>query len=287
MPQDMMKRLNDSFIEGMWAFGRIIPGTRLERWPDATVISSDIPVTMCNIVMVMERPADPVGLVRRAHAFFGPRKEWEILSMSDLSDTVGPAAVGSGMVGGHDMPGLLLDPIPARPTSTLSVTTRHVTTPDELHDFHVVGTESFRFPMMWMRVSFPRVPDRDGKGEGVPQLFVCYDNGVPVATSALVVTNGIGGIYFVGTKEKVRKRGYGTMATWAAIEASREQGCDACFLQASELGLPVYERIGFRMVVDYPEWQSRVHGLNRLRSAGALVRLMLRLRFGHKVPQEE
>ena len=81
--------------------------------------------------------------------------------------------------------------------------------------------------------------------------YVGYLDGTPVATAQLVVSDGVGGLYYVGTAETHRKRGFGERITRAAIAAGAEQGCDMFSLQASPLGRPVYERIGFRQVAEY------------------------------------
>jgi GNAT superfamily N-acetyltransferase len=178
-----------------------------------------------------------------------------LMASSHLKDVMGPAVEANGMVAGRDDPGMLLEPIPSRPAGSSTVTVRHVTTLEGLQDFQDVAAGIF-FPMSTLKRMFPSIPDREGSGEGGPQLFVCYDNGKPVATSMLLVSLGLGGIFFVGTREEARKRGYGTAATWAAVLAARQEGCDACFLTASDVGLPIYERMGFRKVLKYLQWHT-------------------------------
>jgi ribosomal protein S18 acetylase RimI-like enzyme len=58
----------------------------------------------------------------------------------------------------------------------------------------------------------------------------------------------VAGIYAVATDEPMRGRGYGRALTLAAMHAGREMGLDTAVLMASELGQPVYRRIGFREV---------------------------------------
>ncbi len=61
----------------------------------------------------------------------------------------------------------------------------------------------------------------------------------------------------VATIEAARGRGYGTAMTWAAI-ADAAPGVEIAVLQASALGRPVYERMGFRMVVEYDELEGSI-----------------------------
>jgi GNAT superfamily N-acetyltransferase len=53
------------------------------------------------------------------------------------------------------------------------------------------------------------------------------------------------GVYNVGTPEAARGRGIGTALTVATLLDARAAGCRVAALQSSELGLRVYERLGF------------------------------------------
>ncbi len=88
-------------------------------------------------------------------------------------------------------------------------------------------------------------------GFGAPsplRTFLASFEGEPAATAALVLNAGIAGIYCVATLEAFRGRGLGTAVTVAALAAAREAGYEVGALQASTMGRPVYERIGFREV---------------------------------------
>lgn len=69
-----------------------------------------------------------------------------------------------------------------------------------------------------------------------------------VATSALYTGTGLAGIYAVGTVPAARGRGYGRALTAAALREGRRRGYDSAALLSSELGEPVYRRLGFREV---------------------------------------
>lgn len=77
---------------------------------------------------------------------------------------------------------------------------------------------------------------------------------VIVASSGLFTGTGVAGIYSVATAETHRGRGYGGALTSAALETGRDLGFDTAVLMASEMGTPVYRRLGFREV-------GRVHFL--------------------------
>jgi hypothetical protein len=83
--------------------------------------------------------------------------------------------------------------------------------------------------------------------------FNAYLDGEVASTAALIVSDRVAGIYNVATPERFRRRGLGEAATRAAVVEGRRLGCTTTTLQASELGYPIYERMGYRTVV---VWQS-------------------------------
>lgn len=80
--------------------------------------------------------------------------------------------------------------------------------------------------------------------------FIGLLDGTQVATTSLLVAGGAAGIYNVATIEAARRRGIGAAMTAAAIHRGAERGLGLASLQASEMGRPIYERLGFRHVCD-------------------------------------
>ena len=69
-----------------------------------------------------------------------------------------------------------------------------------------------------------------------------------VSTSGLFTGAGVAGIIAVATHPDWRGRGFGRALTAAAIEAGRQAGFDTASLMASDMGQPVYRRLGFEEV---------------------------------------
>jgi GNAT superfamily N-acetyltransferase len=81
-------------------------------------------------------------------------------------------------------------------------------------------------------------------------------DGVPVASASLMVAGGAAGIYNVATLAPARGRGIGAAMTAAVIRRGAARGLSLATLQASSMGRPIYERLGFRFVCDLVPFRS-------------------------------
>ncbi len=105
---------------------------------------------------------------------------------------------------------------------------------------------------------FTRAARRIGFAEDVPEEhFIGLLHGEPVATVSLVTAGGSAGIYNVTTVDAARRRGIGAAMTVAAARHGGERGFDLATLQASTMGRPVYERLGFEFVCDLHPFRDR------------------------------
>jgi hypothetical protein len=82
-------------------------------------------------------------------------------------------------------------------------------------------------------------------------VYVGYVGGDPVVSGLGWRTGRTIGVYSIATIESARRRGYGAAMTARVVADGVVSGCDVAALQASEMGRPIYERLGFRTVVRY------------------------------------
>jgi ketosteroid isomerase-like protein len=83
------------------------------------------------------------------------------------------------------------------------------------------------------------------------QGFVGYVESQPVAAAAVYLTHNVAGIGWVGTVPDQRGHGYAEAVTWAAIREGFRRGAAFANLQASPMGRPIYERMGFITPTEY------------------------------------
>ncbi len=89
-----------------------------------------------------------------------------------------------------------------------------------------------------------------------PELrgYVGEVNGEPVVTAVGIVAGGAVGIFNVATTPPHQRRGYGAAATVRAFADGIGAGASWGWLQSSEVGYGVYQRLGFETLEWWDCW---------------------------------
>lgn len=90
--------------------------------------------------------------------------------------------------------------------------------------------------------------------DGPCRLFIGRIDGQGVACSLGFLGAAAVGVYGVGTPPELRGRGYGSALTAAVLEWGQVRGTHLAILHASEIGEPVYRRLGFETVCEVSQW---------------------------------
>jgi len=73
-------------------------------------------------------------------------------------------------------------------------------------------------------------------------------DGIPVATSSLLLEAGVAGIYHIATIPEARKRGIGTAMTTLPLHEARDLGYHIAILLSSKIGEKLYRKLGFNEI---------------------------------------
>lgn len=84
--------------------------------------------------------------------------------------------------------------------------------------------------------------------KGPMEFFIGFEGDEPVTTAAVRYTPDVADLVVISTVERARGKGYGGAITRAAALAGKARGYRYAVLSASNMGKPVYERLGFVVV---------------------------------------
>ena len=90
------------------------------------------------------------------------------------------------------------------------------------------------------------------------EVFLRREDGRAVATAVAFVSHGFCGVYAVATDAHARGRGYGEALRWAATLFRPDLPAT---LQASDMGLPIYQRMGYEVFGDFTVWEGSRGGV--------------------------
>jgi ribosomal protein S18 acetylase RimI-like enzyme len=208
-----------------------------------------VPAVDQNAAFVTRPLRNPLVTIRGAIAYFDERgMPFGVLMREALDPASERACAALGLVHVHTLPGMALSPLPAAlPAAPGELDIRTVTGEAE-HAVHVeTDAAGFEGSLDHARRLFAASLI---SGAGHIE-FTGFVAGVPVAASTLVLTARTAGVYGVATIPAYRRRGFGEAMTWHAVRSGAQRGCEMANLTASDVGRPLYERMGFRVVAPF------------------------------------
>jgi GNAT superfamily N-acetyltransferase len=121
---------------------------------------------------------------------------------------------------------------------------RIVSDAESLRQWVKVFVKGFGLPADWEEPWF-QVAHKMGL-DFPNRSYLGYLNGQAVSTSSVFYGGGVAGIYCVATVPEARGKGIGAAMTLKPLQEARSMGCRVGILQSSEMGYPVYKRLGFK-----------------------------------------
>jgi GNAT superfamily N-acetyltransferase len=245
---ELLAAANQSFVGSYRTLVKHSPNGEIRDIGGVFAFATGLPLSLFNGCVVVE-PASPADL-ETALDWIGKRGAPHRLWVAEsLFSALGYVAIARGYVRDPEpYPGMVLHPPPVSPPPSIGVTVIRADASrlDEYLGVSVEGGLSAELAQRLYSPSFAADPD--------VRLFVGRLDGRPVGTSVAIRSGDVSGVYAVGTLPVARRRGVGTALTWAAVEAGRAWGSHTVVLQASEMGLPMYEAMGFRTVIRYAQF---------------------------------
>ncbi len=242
--------IEDNFVEQM-LLAKALPGARSSISPDCTWYVTGKPVARMNAVLRARSRSD-VDLERvidELLALFDERgvpMEWWLLPSTRRRGSV-PRLERRGFDNGGDWPGMAVDlQALSERTTPAGLAIQEVADRTTLAEWIDAFGQGFRTPGPELRV-VNDLYEQLGVGEDARiRHYLGSVKGRPVATSSLFLCAGVAGIYNVSSLPRFRGRGFGAAMTQHPLREARAMGYRVGVLEASDLGAPVYRRLGFR-----------------------------------------
>lgn len=89
------------------------------------------------------------------------------------------------------------------------------------------------------------------------RAYLASVDGRPACGLVTIERDGSAGIFAVATLPEARGRGLTTRLLGQALADARERGCSTTTLQATKMGAPVYDRLGYRSLGAIEMWERR------------------------------
>lgn len=248
------RRAHLNLIDSSQLLFELDPGAELEEEPGWLLGagSASHPV-ISNAAFRRDDGADPEELLVRAKEFFGERGRgfsiWGRAGHAEDQNLLA-AAEAAGLQFVYAMPEMTLTAPVETPALPPGAELRRLATGEDAEDYWKVATASYA-SLGFPPEVFAGYTDHSGMLAENVAAFLAYLDGEPVAIAMTIVNNGVAGIYWVGALEQARGEGLGRAVTAAATNAGFELGADLASLQASPMGKPIYEAMGYETVFEY------------------------------------
>jgi len=240
---------NENMAAWLRVFCGQVPGSLDQTEGGVTAFGTGLPIALFNQVVVIADDATEAGMDAAIRALQTRGSPFYLVLRRGIDDRFGPIATALGMTFEEGvLPGMALHPIPpggSSPGVPDGHEIRRINDAAGLDDHVGTLADGFGIPEPILR---PWIGEELWQRDGCA-VYVGYTDGQPVTTGFGIRTGRTIGVYNIATLETARRRGYGAAMTERVVADGAAAGCDVAILQASDMGRPIYERLGFRTVV--------------------------------------
>ena len=196
---------------------------------------------------------DPGEMLGRAREFFGARGRgfsvWVRAGQPEDRD-LAAASKAAGLQPVYEMPEMVLQAPVEEPPLPASADLCRVAGAEQADDYWRIAAAAYA-SLGFPPEIFAGYSNHSGLLVENVVAYLAYLEGEPVSIAMTIVTDGVAGIYWVGSLEQARGQGLGRAATAAATNAGFELGAEIASLQASPMGKPIYLGMGYETIYDY------------------------------------
>jgi GNAT superfamily N-acetyltransferase len=245
---DVVADLNENWAAWLNFTAEHAPGGESRTFGAIRCSSVGVPMPLFNQAFVFDEPS--VRDLARATGWLSDRNvPFWVTAPDSVARAVADMAESAGLDPlATTMPGMAYAPLADLPVEADGdAEILPVTQSAQLGDFALVASEAFGAPLEAAGTLAPA----STLGDDRCSWFLGYLDGDPVVCGQLLRTGDVAGVYSIGVRERFRRRGLGAAITAAALVAGSDSGCSIGVLQASPMGAPVYDRMGFETVTQY------------------------------------
>lgn len=252
---DLARCVQENVIAMFVLAGTHMDDGRVERFEGVTLVATGLPLLLFNQVLIEDGHAvEPTraSIQEAVTLFRSLGKRFAVTLRGGQDEPYYDTAADLGLEPLPDspwMPGMAMHPLPEPGRLALPPghEIRAVVDAAGLADHAKVLADGFGMPLEWA-TAFTR---ESLAAEPSVTFYVGYQDGEPVTSGLGVRTGRTVGVYNIATVEGARRRGLGAAMTQRVVDDGAAAGCDVAILQASDMGLSVYVRLGFQTVVEY------------------------------------
>jgi hypothetical protein len=243
---------HQSMIDAWIAVGGQVAGAHVERAGGVAVICTGLPLRLFNQVLVADPMATDDAVIAAVAAARKRTDRFFVNLRVGTDDRFVPLMDRLGLEADQDelsTPGMVMHPLSATVSAKTpsAIDLRRITSEAGIPDHVTVAASSFGIPEEWLAAL---VTEGLLRQPGVT-LLVGYRDSAPVTTGLGIRTGRSISIYNIATLESARGHGFGAATTMRLVADGFADGCDVAVLQSSPLARPLYERLGFRRLIQY------------------------------------